>query len=181
MAEILNGKKVAILATDGFEQSELYEPKRALEEAGAEVSIVSIKDKDETLTAWKVKDWGDTISVDASIDEAKIDDFDGLVLPGGVLNPDFLRVDPRVPTFVRAFFERDLPVAAICHGPWSLVEADVVKGRRMTSYPSVKTDLKNAGADWADEEVVVDGKLVTSRKPDDLPAFINAFTEQLAA
>jgi protease I len=165
----LNGVRVAILATDGFEQSELFEPKQALEDAGAEVSIVSLKSGE--IKGWKDKNWGDSIAVDLTIDGVRADDFDALHLPGGVINPDKLRMDEKAVDFVRQFFAAGKPVAAICHAPWTLVEADVVRGRTLTSWTSIRTDLENAGAEWVDQEVVVDGTLVTSRKPQDLPAY----------
>ena len=174
----LNGKKIAILATEGFEQSELEKPREALDEAGAETVIISPKEGE--IRAWDEEDFGDTFDVDLKLDEAKPEDYDGLLLPGGVMNPDKLRMEPKAVEFVRAFFAAGKPVAAICHGPQILIEADVVRGRRMTSYPSVKKDLMNAGANWVDEEVVVDNGLVTSRKPDDIPAFNAKMIEEFA-
>jgi protease I len=165
----LKGLKVAILVTDGFEQVELIEPRKALDEAGGETKVVS--PKAERVRGWKFTDWGDEVGVDAPLDQAKPEDFDALLLPGGVMNPDSLRMAPKAVAFAKAFFDAGKPVAAICHGPWTVIEAGAARGRRMTSWPSLKTDLKNAGADWVDKEVVVDQKLVTSRKPDDLPAF----------
>jgi protease I len=165
----LNGLKVAILVTDGFEQVELSEPRKALDRAGAETRIVS--PKSQRVRAWKFTDWGDELAVDAPLDQAKPDDFDALLLPGGVLNPDALRIIPKAVAFAKAFFDASKPVAAICHGPWTVIETGAARGRQMTSWPSLKTDLKNAGANWVDKEVVVDQKLVTSRKPDDIPAF----------
>jgi protease I len=165
----LKGIKVAILATDGFEQSELTEPKKALEEAGAETEVVS--PKNERVRGWKHTDWGSEVAVDQSLSGADPKDYDALVLPGGVMNPDALRWNPQAVAFVRSFFEAGKPVAAICHGPWTVIESGSARGHRMTSWPSLKTDITNAGAEWVDEEVVVDGKLITSRKPDDLPAF----------
>ncbi len=173
----LNGKRVAILATQGFEQSELMEPKKALEEAGARPEIVS--PGGETIRGWKEQDWGETVRVDVPLEQARPGDYDALVLPGGVMNPDKLRQDEKAVAFVRAFFQAGKPVAAICHGPWMLVEADVVRGRRVTSWPSLKTDLRNAGAEWSDEQVVVDNGLVTSRKPADLPAFNRKLIEEI--
>ncbi|MGB7976519.1 MAG: type 1 glutamine amidotransferase domain-containing protein [Roseiarcus sp.] len=167
--DTLKGLTVAILATDGFEQAELVEPQKALHQAGAETRVVS--PKAERIRGWKSKDWGDEVRVDAPLDQAKPEDFDALLLPGGVMNPDSLRMLPKAVAFVKAFFDADKPVAAICHGPWTVIEAGGARGRQLTSWPSLKTDLKNAGADWVDKEVVVDQKLVTSRKPDDLPAF----------
>ena len=178
MSKSLSGKKIAILATHGFEQSELAEPKKALEGAGAEALVVSpTKGK---VKGWKGKDWGEEVKVDLVLSDAKAEDFDGLVLPGGVLNPDQLRIDPEAVRFVQAFFEAKKPVGAICHGPWTLINAGVVKGRKMTSWPSVRIDLENAGARWVDEEVVSDHGLVTSRKPDDLPAFNAKLIEAFA-
>ncbi len=173
----LNGKRIAILATQGFEQSELVEPKKALEQAGARAEIIS--PGGETIRGWNEKDWGQTVPVDVPLNRAKPDDYDALVLPGGVMNPDKLRQDQTAVSFVRSFFEAGKPVAAICHGPWMLVEADAVRGRRVTSWPSLKTDLRNAGAEWTDEQVVVDNGLVTSRKPADLPAFNRKLIEEI--
>jgi protease I len=165
----LQGLKIAILATDGFEQAELTEPRKALQEAGAATEVIS--PKQGKLRGWKLKDWGDEVAVDQALDDADPKDYDALVLPGGVLNPDSLRMQPKAVAFVQAFFDAAKPVAAICHGPWSVVECGAARGRRMTSWPSLKTDIRNAGAQWVDEEVVVDGNLITSRKPDDIPAF----------
>ncbi len=173
----LSGRKVAVLATDGVEQIELIEPVKALKEAGATVHIVA--PKPGKIKGWDHTEWGQEIPVDRTIDEAEPDEYDALVLPGGVMNPDKLRLQSRAVNFARAFFEQQKPVAAICHGPWLLVEADVIDGRRVTSYPSIKTDLRNAGADWVDEQVVVDNGLVTSRNPDDLPAFIGKMLEEI--
>lgn len=178
MAGALSGKKIAIVVTDGFEQVELTEPKKALESAGAQTKIVS--PKDDVVCGWKFTEWGDELKVDMKIADARAEEFDALVLPGGVINPDKLRVIPEVLKFVRAFFQAGKPVAAICHGPWTLIDAGVVKGRRVTSWPSVRTDLVDAGASWVDEEVVIDGNLVTSRKPDDLPAFNRTIVELFA-
>lgn len=174
----LEGKKVAILATDGFEQDELFSPLEALRDAQAEVKIVSPK-KGE-IKAWKYTDWGKTIKVDQPLEQAKAEDFDALVLPGGVINPDHLRREPAAVEFVKSFFQSGKPVAAICHGPQMLIEADVVRGRKLTSFASIKTDLKNAGAEWVDQEVVVDNGLVTSRSPDDLTAFNAKMIEEIA-
>jgi len=169
MANTLSGKRIAILATDGVEQVEMTEPRKALEEAGATTELISpAKGK---LQAWKHLEKGDTFPVDVSLDAADAAQYDALVLPGGVANPDQLRLLPRAVEFVKSFFEQDKPVAAICHAPWMLIEAGVVRGRTVTSWPSLHTDLKNAGAKWVDREVVEDDGLVTSRKPDDLPAF----------
>jgi protease I len=178
MAGELDGMKVAVLATDGVEQAELDRPWQALEEAGAEPELVSLEGG--TITAYQHIDKGDTKKVDAVVSTADPDAYGALVLPGGVINGDFVRADADAVAFVKAFFDAGKPVAAICHAPWVLVEADVVKGRRMTSWPSLQTDLRNAGADWVDEEVVVDGNLTTSRKPDDLDAFNAAMIEEFA-
>jgi len=174
----LSNKKIAILATDGFEQSELEEPKKAIEAAGATVHIVSLKPG--TIQGFHHADKGDAFEVDETIDAVSANDYDGLVLPGGVLNPDALRVNADAVSFVRDFFKQHKPVAAICHGPWTLVEADVVSGRTLTSWPSLKTDIENAGGTWVDEEVHVDQGLVTSRTPDDLPAFCDKAIEEFA-
>jgi len=173
----LSGKRVAIVATDGFEQSELMEPKNALERAGAKVDVISIKAG--AIRGWAEKNWGDSIAVDRTIDSVHADDYDALMLPGGVMNPDKLRRNERVLNFVREFFDQGKPVGAICHGPWTLIDAGVVRGRHMTSYESIQTDLKNAGAQWADEEVIVDNGLVTSRKPADLPRFNEKLIEEI--
>lgn len=165
----LQGKRIAILVTDGFEQVELLEPRKALDEAGATTVVVS--PNEGKVKGWNLKEWGKEVSVDVPLKEAKADDFHALLLPGGVMNPDRLRMIPEAVEFVRHFTDNGKPVAAICHGPWTLIEAGAVSGRTMTSWPSLKTDLKNAGAKWVDKEVVADGKLVTSRKPDDIPAF----------
>jgi protease I len=168
-SENLKGKRVAILVADGFEEVELTKPRQALDEAGAETVVVSpAKGK---VKGWKHVDWGKEIPVDLPLSEARAEEFDALLLPGGVMNPDRLRREPAAVRFVRSFFDAGKPVAAICHGPWMLAEANVVCGRKVTSYPSIQTDLKNAGARWVDKEVVTDGNLVTSRKPDDIPAF----------
>ena len=174
----LQGKKVAILATDGFEQVELFSPLQGLREAGADVKIVSPKEKQ--IKGWNFTDWGQTVKVDLPLDKARPEDFDALVLPGGVINPDYLRQDPAAVQFVKAFFQTGKPVAAICHGPQLLIEAGVVRGRKLTSFTSIKTDLKNAGALWVEREVVVDSGLVTSRSPDDLPVFIATMIEEFA-
>jgi protease I len=165
----LEGLKVAMLVTDGFEKVELTEPRKALDDAGAKTVLVSPKDGE--VKAWAHTDWGGTYPVDAALESVDARDFDALVLPGGVLNPDKLRIDEEAVAFVRAFFEAGKPVAAICHGPWTIIEAGGAKGRRITSWPSLRTDLENAGAEWVDEPVVVDRALVTSRKPDDLADF----------
>jgi protease I len=165
----LQGKKVAILVTDGFEQSELLEPRKALDQAGATTKVVS--PAGQKVRGWNHKEWGNDVAVDVALDSANADQFDALLLPGGVMNPDQLRMNPKAVEFVKRFTDSGKPVAAICHGPWTLVEADAVRGHTMTSWPSLKTDLKNAGANWVDKEVVSDRGLVTSRKPDDIPAF----------
>jgi protease I len=176
MSGRLDGKRVAILVTDGFEQVEMTEPRKALEDAGARTDLVSpARGK---VKGWQHTKWGDEFPVDVPLDAARPDDYDALVLPGGVMNPDKLRMNERAVHFVRAFFDEGKPVAAICHGPWTLIEADVVRGRTVTSWPSLKTDLKNAGANWVDREVVTDNGLVTSRKPDDLPAFNRKMIEE---
>ena len=174
----LNGKKVAILVEDGFEQIELTSPKQALEEAGATTHIVS--PKSGKVKGWEHTKWGQEFPVDVAIEQANAADYDALLLPGGVMNPDKLRTNKQAVQFVRKLFDQKKPVAAICHGPWVLVEANVVNGRKMTSYHSIQTDLKNAGATWVDQEVVVDNGLVTSRNPDDLPAFNRKLVEEVA-
>ena len=174
----LSGKKVAILIADMFEQVELVEPRKALDEAGATSEIVSINE--DRVQGFNHYDKADSVPVDRHVDNVSADEYDALLLPGGVGNPDNLRQDENAVAFVRAFVEQGKPLAAICHAPWTLIEADVVRGRRLTSYPSVKTDLRNAGAEWVDEEVVVDAGLVTSRKPDDIPAFNEKMLEEFA-
>jgi protease I len=174
----LDGKRIAFLATDGVEQVELTEPLKAVRDAGAEVDLISLE-KGE-FQGFNHLDKGDTFTADKAVADASADDYDAIVQPGGVANPDFLRVDPDAVAFFRAFFEAKKPAGVICHGPWMLVEADVVNGRKVTSWPSVKTDLINAGAEWVDQEVVVDEGLVTSRKPDDLPAFCAKIVEEFA-
>lgn len=178
MGSRLNGKRVAILATDGFEQSELIQPLEALRQEGAQVEIIS--PHDGRIQGMHHHDKGDLIAVDRTLDAAKPEEYDALMLPGGVANPDALRTDLRAVDFTRAFFLTRKPVAAICHGPWTLVEAGVVQGRRMTSWPSLKTDIGNAGGHWEDNPVVVDHGLVTSRKPDDLPVFCKHMIEEFA-
>ena len=168
-SETLNGLKVAILVTDGFEQVEMTEPRKALKEAGAETQLVS--PKGGQVKAWKFTEWGDTFPVDMPLDSARPEDFDAILLPGGVIDPDKLRTLPEAVAFAKAFFDAGKPVASICHGPWTIIEAGAARGRRLTSWPSLKTDLQNAGAEWVDQEGVVDQGLVTSRKPDDIPAF----------
>jgi len=178
MTEQLNGKRIAFLAADGVEQVELEEPLKAVREAGAEVDVVSLQDGE--LQAFNHLDKGDRIPVDRTVEQARAEDYDGLVLPGGVANPDFLRTNERAVAFARAFFEQDKPVGVICHGPWTLVEAGVLQGRTITSWPSLRTDIRNAGGTWVDEQVHVDNGLVSSRKPDDLPAFCGKLVEELA-
>jgi protease I len=178
MDKKLEGKKIAILATDGFEQVELTEPRKVLIEAGATTHIIA--PESGSIKGWNHTDWGDEVKVDVKLSDAQPKDYDGLMLPGGVMNPDKLRMNPDAVDFVAAFMKENKPVAAICHGPWTLVETGMIKGRTMTSYESIKTDLKNAGANWVDEEVVVDNGLVTSRKPDDIPAFSKKMVEEFA-
>lgn len=174
----LNGKKVAILATDGFEQSELFEPRQALIDAGASVDVVSLASG--SIRGWDSDNWGDSIAVDKVVTDVSANDYDALLLPGGLFNPDALRANKDAVGFARGFFNGDSvkPVAAICHGPWLLIEAGVVEGRKMTSYPSIQTDLKNAGANWVDAEVVVDNGIVSSRSPEDIPAFNRKMIEE---
>ena len=174
----LKGKKIAFLATDGFEQAELTEPRKALDDAGATTVIVSLKSGQ--IKGWKTMEWGDSIKVDKVIDDANPNEFDALVLPGGVINPDHLRMDPKAVNFVRQFVATGKTTAAICHGPWTLLEAGALKDKTVTSWPSLKTDLKNAGAHWVDQEVVTDGNLIFSRKPDDIPAFSKAIIESVS-
>ena len=178
MADELKGKRVAFLFTDGAEQAEVTEPLDAVRKAGAETDIVSLEKGEVEM--WKHFDKGDKMTAEVAVADADPSDYDGLVLPGGVANPDQLRLNKDAVKFVRAFFEQDKPVGVICHGPWMLVETGVAKGRKVTSWPSLQTDLRNAGADWVDEEVVVDNGLVTSRKPDDLPAFCAKIVEEFA-
>jgi protease I len=173
------GKRVLILATDGFEQSELIEPKKALEEAGFETVVAS--PKSGSIKGWNQSDWGESVPVDATLDEVSADDFDALLLPGGQMNPDKLRLEQRAVELVEEFDAADKTIAAICHGPWLLVEADIVDGRTVTGWPSIHTDLANAGADVVDQEVAIDGNLITSRKPDDIPAFNRALIDALNA
>ena len=174
----LTGKRVAILATDGVEQVELTEPRKALDEAGAKTTLVS--PKSGKIKGWQHDHWGEELKVDLALESANADTFDALLLPGGVMNPDQLRMNKQAVQFVRSFFDSGKPVAAICHAPWMLVEADVVSGRSVTSWPSLQTDLRNAGAEWVDREVVTDQGLVTSRKPDDIPAFNRKMIEEFA-
>jgi protease I len=178
MANNLGGKKVAILVADGFEQVELLEPRKALDAAGATTEVVS--PANGKVKGWNHTDWGQSVPVDVPLQKANAENYDALLLPGGVMNPDKLRRNEDALNFVRAFFDSGKPVAAICHGPWTLIDAGVAKGRRMTSYPSIQMDLKHAGVNWVDEEVVVDQGLVTSRKPDDIPAFNSKMIEEFA-
>jgi len=178
MTDQLKNRKVAIVVENGFEQVEMTEPRKALEEAGAKTEIVSpVKDK---VKGWQFDHWGDEFPVEKPASEARSEDYDALLLPGGVMNPDKLRRNENVLNFVRGFFDSGKPVAAICHGPWTLIDSGVARGRRMTSWPSIQMDLKNAGVDWVDREVVVDRGLVTSRKPDDIPAFNERMIEEFA-
>lgn len=170
-------KHIAILATDGFEQSELMDPRQAFMDAGFKVDVVSLKAG--SIKGWKDKNWGDEVSVDVELSKASPDDYDALVLPGGVINPDKLRMEPAAVEFVRSFDQAGKPLAAICHGPWLLAEAGAAEGRQVTSWPSLHTDLTNAGAHWRDAEVVTDGHIITSRKPDDIPAFSQAVIDAL--
>lgn len=169
MPNNLKGKTVAILATDGFEQSELLKPREALEEAGARTQVVS--PTENKIKGWDEKDWGKKVDVDVELKSADASRYDALLLPGGVMNPDKLRMNPDAVAFVKSFLDHGKPVAAICHGPWMLVETGAVRGRTVTSWPSLKTDIKNAGGNWVDQEVVESNGVVTSRKPDDIPAF----------
>lgn len=181
MSEQLKGKRVAALVANGFEQIELTEPRRALEGEGAVVEVVS--PEAGRVRGWNHREWGEEVPVDRALDQACPEDYDALLLPGGVMNPDRLRANPQAVHLVKLFFDSGKPIAVICHGPWTLIEADVVRGVKMTSYPSIRTDLRNAGAHWVDEEVVVDQGIVSSRRPADLPAFnrrmIEAFDEGL--
>jgi protease I len=178
MPKVLEHKRVAILATDGFETAELFEPKKALEAEGAETVIVSLKSG--SIRGWSENDWGPSVAVDTTVDQATPYEFDALVLPGGVMNPDKLRLNADAVRFVQGFFRIGKPVGAICHAPWLLIEAEVVQERRLTSWPSLKADLQNASAQWSDSEVVVDSGLVTSRMPADLPAFNRKLVEEIA-
>ncbi len=178
MADELRGKKIAILVENGFEQEELTRPREALEQAGAQTHIVS--PRRDKVKGWDHTDWGEEFPVEVSLDKAQAENYDALLLPGGVMNPDHLRRNEQAQRFVRAFFDAGKPVAAICHAPWMLIDAGVARGRTLTSYPSLQMDLKNAGANWVDQEVVVDNGLVTSRKPDDIPAFNRKMIEEIA-
>jgi protease I len=178
MASNLKGKKIAILATDGFEQSELMEPRKALDDAGATTEVIAPKSGE--IRGWKSKDWGQSVKVDKTLENANPNEYDALMLPGGVMNPDHLRMDAAAVNFVRQFVATGKTVAAICHGPWTLIEAGAVNGKTVTSWPSIKTDLKNAGANWVDQEVVTDGQFITSRKPDDIPAFSRAIIDAVS-
>ncbi len=179
MSNELGGRRIAILAARGVEQIELVEPRKAVEEAGAQTELLSIESGEIQAVNHDIE-FADTFTVDRLVSEVSVDDYDGLILPGGALNPDTLRTDEDAVGFVRAFVQSGKPVGVICHGPWTLVEADVVRGRRITSYPSIRTDIRNAGGNVVDEEVVVDGRLVSSRSPDDLPAFCKAIVEEFA-
>jgi protease I len=174
----LQGKKVAVLATDGFEQVELVKPVEALRQAGAQVEVIAPKGGE--IQGFNHHDKGDKVPVDRELAQANASDYDAIMLPGGVINPDQLRLEPKAIDFIRAFAEASKPIAAICHGPWTLINAEAVEGRKMTSWPSLEADLRNAGAEWVDQEVVVDRGLVTSRKPDDLPAFCEKMIEEFA-
>lgn len=175
----LSDRRIAMLATDGFEYSELTEPKRLLEQEGAEVQVIAPGDAAD-IRGWSEGDWGGKVHVDQSVEAVHIDDLDALVLPGGVMNPDKLRLHPEVIDLIRRFGETGKPLAAICHGPWTLIDAGLVEGKRVTSWPSLRKDLENAGALWEDSEVVRDGQLITSRKPNDIPAFASTLIEVLA-
>jgi protease I len=176
----LNGRRVAILATDGFEQSELVESRRLLEEAGARTTVIAPGHAD-SIKAWKNKDWGESVRVQQHLCEASANDYDALMLPGGVMNPDALRLEPEAIALIKSFDDAGKPVAAICHGPWTLIDAGLAKHRTMTSSPSLRKDLENAGARWEDREVVHDGQVITSRKPEDIPAFVDTLVEALRA
>jgi len=179
MTATLQGKRIAFLATDGVEEVEYVQPREAVEKAGATAELVSLKPG--SIQAFNHLDQSKTYDVDVTADKADAAGYDALVLPGGVANPDFLRTDPDAVRFVKAFFDAGKPVGVICHGPWTLIEADVLRGRRITSWPSLRTDLTNAGATWVDEECVTDGNLTSSRNPDDLPAFCQRITQTFAA
>jgi protease I len=176
--DALNGRKVAILATDGFEQSELLKPKQLLEDAGAGTVVIAPDDKQQ-IKGWNHGEWGETVEVDRPLGDARAADYDALVLPGGVMNPDKLRLHEEAIEFIREFGRSGRPLAAICHGPWTLIDAGLAKGKHLTSWPSLRVDLENAGARWDDQEVIVDGSLITSRKPDDIPAFTRTLIHML--
>jgi len=178
MERNIQGLRVAILATDGFEQSELLEPKKALEEAGADIKVVSLKSGQ--IKGWQKGNWGESVDVDLTVEKASAENFDALMLPGGVMNPDKLRNEEKAVAFVQNFVDTGKPIAAICHGPQILIETGALRGRNMTSWPSLRTDMINAGAEWIDSEVVTDNGLVTSRKPDDIPAFNRKMIEEFA-
>jgi protease I len=178
MANELRNKRVAVLVENGFEQSEMVEPRKALQEAGAQADIVS--PQPDKVKGWKGGNWGDEFPVDRKLEEARPEEYDALLLPGGVMNPDKLRANPTAVRFVKHFVDSGKPIAAICHGPWTLIEAGGVRGRKLTSWPGIQSDLKNAGAEWVDQEVVTDNGLVTSRKPDDIPAFNRKMIEEFA-
>lgn len=178
MSAVLAGKRIAAVVEDGFEQVELIEPKKALEEAGATVDVVS--PRSGKVKGWQHTKWGDEVAVDRTLADARADDYDALLLPGGVMSPDKLRMNAQAVAFVKAFVDSGKPVAAICHGPWTLIDAGGLRGRTVTSWPSLKSDLRNAGAVWVDQECVADRGLVTSRKPDDIPAFNRKMIEEFA-
>ncbi|MGH9567369.1 MAG: type 1 glutamine amidotransferase domain-containing protein [Candidatus Angelobacter sp.] len=175
----LKGMKIAILVTDGFEQVELVKPRDALNQAGADTRIVS--PRDGSVRGWNHTEWGQELPVDVPLNQAPAGNFDALLLPGGVMNPDKLRMEPAAVAFVKAFFDAGKPVAAICHGPWTIIEAGAARGKKIASWPSLKTDLRNAGAEWMDQEAVTDGNLVSARKPDDIPAFNRAMIDLFSA
>jgi protease I len=176
----LKGRRIAVLATDGFEQSELTEPKRLLEQAGAETDVIAPGGASQ-IRGWNKKDWGESVKVDVALEDAQAEGYDALVLPGGVMNPDRLRLEPAAIALIKAFGDAGKPIAAICHGPWTLIDAGLVKGRMITSWPSLRKDLENAGAHWQNSEVVRDRRLITSRKPGDIPAFAEAIIDLLSA
>jgi len=176
----LSGRWIAVLATDGFEQSELIEPKHLLEQAGATIEVIAPAGAKQ-IKGWSKKDWGDSVKVDVALEDAQSSDYDALVLPGGVMNPDKLRLEPAAIALIKSFAGAGKPIAAICHGPWTLIDAGLVNGRKVTSWPSLRKDLENAGAQWEDSEVVLDGQLITSRKPDDIPAFVSAVIAALGS
>ena len=176
----LTGRRIAILATDGFEQSELTEPKRLLEQAGAQTDVIAPGGASQ-IRGWSKGDWGEQVAVDVALKDATPEPYDAIVLPGGVMNPDKLRLEPAAIALIKAFDDAGKPVAAICHGPWTLIDAGLVRNRQVTSWPSLRKDLENAGAHWQDSEVVRDGQLITSRKPGDIPAFADAIIDALGA